>query len=78
MRTPSTAEHVDGPDDILTAVEAARLLRISRAQVYTLTAAGQLPHVRVSPRCVRYRRGALLAWFEAREKGRNGGAGQCL
>lgn len=56
----------DVPRFLLTADEAARALAISRHLLWTLTAAGELPCVRVG-RAVRYDRADLLAWIAARK-----------
>ena len=50
---------------LLTVAEAAKLLRLSRSQVYNLVSAGQLPTVRLGPRGIRIPRQALLDWIAA-------------
>lgn len=52
---------------LLTVLEAARLLRISRNLAYELVAQGRLPHIRLGRRVLIPRRG-LEAWL-AREAG---------
>lgn len=53
--------------DLLTAIEVAKMLRVTPAWVYTATRQGTLPHMRLG-RYVRYRRGAVTDWLEANEK----------
>jgi excisionase family DNA binding protein len=50
---------------ILTIEEAASYLRLSRAKVYQLAAAGELPSIRVG-RSVRVRRDRLDAWLDSK------------
>ncbi len=47
--------------------EAARLLGISPQKLWSMTAAGELPHFRVGSG-LRYRVESLRAWIEARER----------
>lgn len=53
-------------EDLLTAVEVARMLRVTPAWVYAATRQGTVPHVRLG-RYVRYRRGAVLDWLAESE-----------
>jgi excisionase family DNA binding protein len=46
----------------LTTTEACELLKISDRTLRTLTQAGTIPHVRLAPRTIRYRRDVLLAF----------------
>jgi excisionase family DNA binding protein len=62
-------ERADGDDVVLTAVEAAKLLRVSRSRLYAMAAAQEIPHLRLSTRCVRFCRSSLLRWLEEREQG---------
>ena len=43
--------------------EAAELLGICRAQIYRLIATGELPAVRLGPKCVRVDRLGLEKWL---------------
>lgn len=53
----------------LTPAEAARLLRISRSALYVLIRAHELPHTRLSARCVRLSAESLERWMHEREQG---------
>jgi len=52
---------------LLTIPEAARLLRVSRAQAYQLAARGDLPVVRIG-RSVRVRADRLERWLDERSR----------
>lgn len=45
--------------------EAARTLRISRSKLYALIDAGEIPVIRLGPRCTRIPRAALERWVGA-------------
>ena len=64
--TPAQSHTVD-PDALLTEVQAADFLQVTpRAlQKWRATGTGP-PYVRISSRCVRYRRRDLFAWTEGR------------
>jgi excisionase family DNA binding protein len=65
--TPTPAP--TGADRILVrSPAAAETLSISERTLWTLTAEGELPCVRIG-KAVRYRPEALKEWAEAREKG---------
>lgn len=55
------------PDRLLTADEAGALLGIGRSLLWSLAARGELPSLHLG-RLRRFRRSALLAWIEARER----------
>jgi len=55
----------DAPPVLLHIIEAARILALSRARVYQLIAAGELPHIRIG-KSVRVPRAALLRYIERR------------
>ena len=50
-------------EEVLTVVEAAKLLRVSKAWVYQEASAGRLPAYKAG-RNVRFTRRTLLAWLE--------------
>ena len=56
-----------GGDEVLTAVEAARLLRVGESTVRELAARGELPGRRIG-RSWRFSRRALLDWLAAGER----------
>jgi excisionase family DNA binding protein len=55
--------------DVLTASEAASLLRVGRNALYDGCARGEIPHRRVG-RLLRFSRTALLAWLGAPDRER--------
>ena len=56
------------PAEMLTEIEAAKLLRISPKKLWTMRMAGEVPHIRLRG-SIRYRRSSLLRWLEELEKG---------
>ena len=53
-------------DQLLTVPEAAELLHLSTGTVYHLVSQRRLPVIRISARCVRFSRTALLCWLDSR------------
>jgi excisionase family DNA binding protein len=53
---------VSGTPEVLTAEEAAALLRVNRKTLYESIRLGQVPGVLCLRRSIRIRRDALLAW----------------
>lgn len=53
---------------LVNAREAARLLAISERKLWSLTAAAEVPHLRIG-RSVKYPLDGLRQWIEAQEKG---------
>jgi len=62
LDTPSSPNSASNPV-LLHVVEAAEILALSRARVYQLIAAGELPHIRFG-KSVRVPRAALLRYIE--------------
>lgn len=56
---------VGEPNDVLTADEAAKYLRVSLKTLYRLVAAGQVPGQKVG-RAWRFRRADLIKFLQAR------------
>ena len=56
------------PAQLLTAQQAAKTLSISPRKLWGLTAASEIPHVRIG-RCVRYSVDDLQRWVEQQKKG---------
>ena len=54
-------------DPLLTAVEVAKLLRVTTGWLYAETRAGRVPHVRLG-RYVRYRRSGIERWLATLER----------
>lgn len=53
---------------LVSSVEAAKLLGITQRLLRELTASGQLPHVRLGERVIRYRPADLDAWAADRSQ----------
>lgn len=64
--TTRTEANAD-PDRLLTPTEARRILGIGRSKLWSLTASGDLPSVRIG-KVLRFRRESLLAWIESAER----------
>jgi predicted DNA-binding transcriptional regulator AlpA len=54
-----------GPEPLLTAAEVAKILAIRTKRVYELG----IPAVRLSEKCLRWRRSAVDVWLESRTEG---------
>lgn len=48
---------------LLTYAETAELLGVKRVTLYSMVSRHELPHVRLGPRLVRFRRSELAAWI---------------
>lgn len=57
-----TANRLRQSDPLLTADEAARLLRVPRSTLYELVRSRGLPHVRIGERGLRFTRSDLDEW----------------
>ena len=64
---PDCSVSTDAPLRLLRAAEAARVLAISPRKLWSLTASGDIPHVRIG-RVVRYSRLDLEAWIKSHTK----------
>ena len=58
------------PALLLTPEQAAKALAISPRKLWGITAAGEIPHLRIG-RCVRYPVQDLQRWIESRQNGGN-------
>ena len=58
----------NSPSLLLTAKQAAETLSISTRKLWSLTAAGEIPHVRIG-RSVRYPVDALKNWIDEQQSG---------
>jgi len=54
--------------------DAAEYLRMKMGTLYCMVSRRRIPHVRLGPRLVRFRRADLEAWLEARSVGCGDGA----
>ena len=52
-------------DHLLTVVEAARFLNLAPGSLYHLISQRRIPVIRLSSRCVRFSRRALMEWVES-------------
>lgn len=66
LRCKSPDLNPGDPDQLLTVTEAAALLHISPLSLYHFISQRRIPVVRISSRCVRFSRRALLEWVENR------------
>ncbi len=53
------------PDEMITYAEVRRMTALPLGTLYALVARRQIPHVRLGPRLVRFRRGEIEAWLAA-------------
>jgi excisionase family DNA binding protein len=51
-------------DHLLNVAEAARLLNLAPGTIYHMVHSKRLPVVKVSSRCIRFRKSELLRWIE--------------
>jgi excisionase family DNA binding protein len=58
-------EVIEDEDRLLTVPEAARFLNLSIGGVYHLISQRRVEIIRISSRCVRFSRRALLEWVES-------------
>jgi excisionase family DNA binding protein len=68
MSSGSRSTKVEGiadDDRLLTVVEAARFLNLAPGSLYHLISQRRVPVIRLSSRCVRLSRTALMEWLEA-------------
>jgi excisionase family DNA binding protein len=72
VKTPDGIAHLapggSVPRLLLTPQQAAEALAISTRKLWSLTASGEIPHVRIG-RCVRYISTSLSAYLASQEKG---------
>jgi excisionase family DNA binding protein len=59
----SAANRIRQSDPLLTADEAARLLRVPRSTLYELVRSRGLPHIRIGERGLRFTRSDLDEWI---------------
>jgi len=67
MHSGSKPVNVERSDDrLLTVVEAARFLNITPGGLYHMISSpdSRIPAIRISARCVRFSRNALLKWLD--------------
>ena len=50
-------------DDLINADQLAKILGVSRHYVYRLVQRDNLPHVRISRKCIRFRRADVGSWL---------------
>lgn len=53
-------------DCLLTVREAAAFLHLAPGTIFHLVSQKRLPTIRISSRCIRFSRRALLAWIDSR------------
>jgi len=58
-------EMTEDEDRLWTVVEAARFLNLAPGSLYHLISQQRIPVIRISSRCVRFSRRALLEWVES-------------
>lgn len=63
-KSPKT-DVVADEDRLLTVVEAAHFLNIAPGSLYHLISQRRIPVIRLSSRCVRFSRAALVEWVES-------------
>ena len=65
--------HQRPPPLLLTPKQAAEALAISPRKLWSMTASGEIPHVRMGRRCVRYPLDDLRQWIDDQKKGGQNG-----
>jgi excisionase family DNA binding protein len=64
MRPDGSEVQSNLPDRLWTVVEAAQYLNLTPGSLYHLISQQRIPVIRISARCVRFSRRALLDWVE--------------
>lgn len=67
MKYNNTAPPTADPDRLLNFREGCAFLKIGSRLGWSLCNRGDLPHLRIG-RLIRFRRSALIAWAESRER----------
>ncbi|MGD8374719.1 MAG: helix-turn-helix domain-containing protein [Acidobacteriota bacterium] len=70
---PEVVDATEGPEEILTAREAQRFLKIGRTKLWDLTRSHEIPAYRVGRgdrSSLRYKRSELMRWLEANRVGK--------
>lgn len=67
MNANTPTPRTDDPDRLLSFRQGCELLLIGERKGWSLCNCGELPHLRIG-RLIRFRRSALIAWAEARER----------
>lgn len=62
--------------DVMLAPEAAQMLRLNIKTLYKLCDEKKVPHFRIGPRRLRFRRTTLVAWMASQETGSRPGRGR--
>ena len=57
------------PEELYTYDEVSSMLKVSKNTLYFWVAQGVIPHVRLGPRTVRFRRSELHAWLQGNGNG---------
>ncbi len=52
-------------DRLMTVVDAAEFLRLDAGTIYHFVSAKKIPVIKISARCIRFSRAALLQWIES-------------
>jgi excisionase family DNA binding protein len=51
-------------NDLIDAVALSKILLVDRQTIYKKVRAGNIPHIRLSAKWVRFKRGAIARWLE--------------
>ncbi len=59
----------EAPGRLLDVEDVAEILGMKPGWIYAQVRADRIPHIRLGPRCVRFRRESIDAWIVASERG---------
>ncbi len=62
------ARHIYDPLQLLTVDDVVTLFRVTKSWVYDMAERGGLPHLKLSHKALRFRRGDLEAWLDEQVK----------
>lgn len=69
---PDSPNHDPQEDEVLDVAQTAKLTKLAKQTIYTLSSTGKLPHYK-GPKKIWFLRSEILAWIKSNKKGQTNG-----